>query len=401
MKFPIFRNMVLGTLLGAIIVGVGSQVLLSAEAEDTTPEPEKKAIEVLDASDLAENTSELIAYGIVEAVQDSPLVFQVNGTVEALYVKAGDFVEEGQAIALLDNAALKAQVDQASAGYDAMYNTYKSIEAGAPDYSIASARSNMEIAEETLESLKDARDGLEQIGEDTSELDLQIFIQEEILDQSFYGYQLAVSGATDTELAAQWAMVEQAAAGLDGIIATYNETVLRAPFAGEVSSLTLKKGDEIAPGQPVGIIVNRDNVEVVTYLSGKDAKTISVHNNVNIGGGYSGEVIGISSIVDEYTKKRKVRVRLDVLGSLIVGETVQMRFNQDTAPLVTLVPLSAVIFDDDAEYVLVYKGGVLEQVEVTTQKLRGDYIEIFKMPLLDIAADVSGLREGQEVNLTK
>lgn len=401
MKFPIFRNMFLGVLLGAAILGVGSKALLSAEADEPIAEAPIKTIEVLDASDLAKNTSSLIAYGVVEAVQDSPLAFQVNGTVETLYVKAGDFVEEGQAIALLENDVMKAQVEQAAAGYDAMYNTYKSIEAGAPDYSIASARSNMLIAEETLDSLVDTRETLEDMGQDTSEIDLQIFIQEEILDQTYYGYQLAISGASDTELAAQWAMVEQAAAGLDSIIATYNETVLRAPFAGEVTTLSLKKGDVIMPGQPVGIIVNRDNVEVVTYLSGKDAETISVHNNVNIDNGYSGEVIGISSRVDDMTKKRKVRVRLDVLGSLIVGETVEMRFEQDAGSLVTLVPLSAVVFDGDAEYVLVYKDGVLEQVEVTTQKLRGDYIEIFKMPSLNIAADVSGLREGQEVNLTK
>lgn len=399
MKFSIFRNIVFGLLIGAATLGVGSRFLLNVDAEDAVPEPELASIQLLTFEALNEMTSDLTAFGKVEAVQDSPLVFQINGKVDQLYVKAGDFVQKGQALARIQNEGLAAQVKQAQASYEAVYNSYLSVKSGASDYSVAGARSNMLIAEKTLEDLKTKRDALEAMGEDSSELDLQIFIQEEILDQNYYNYQMLVDGAKESDLAAQEALVKQAAAGLESVMASYDELTLRAPFAGEVSSFSLQVGDLVAPGQSVGVLVNRDNIEVITYLSGKDARTISVHNPVWVNGEILGEVIGVSSRVDEFTKKRKVRIHLNSLGSLIVGETIEIQIEQDKAPLVTLLPLSALVFDDEANYVLAYEDGVLHQVEVKTGDLKGDLIEVIEMPKLNIAADVSGLRDAEAVNL--
>jgi len=399
MNFPFYRNIFLGTVIGLILLGVGSRFLITAEADDELPPSPTPVIDVFSQKDLNNNVSTLVAYGKVEAVQDSLLAFQINGEVAKIYVKPGDYVKMGQTIAVLKNEALAAQVSQATAGYEAMLNTYKGIEAGAHDYSIASARSGLIMAEEQLGALEDSRDALMDADLDTAEIDLQIKMQKEIVNQAYYGYSMVKDGASETTLAAQWAMVEQAKAGLSAMNATYDAVVLRAPFDGEVSSLTLQLGDQIAPGMPVGVIVNRDNIEAVTYLSADDARSISVHNEVLIDGQFVGEVIGISSRLDEMTKKRKVRVRMDSLGELIVGETVRMEFEQDTAALVTLVPMSALIFDDGHNFVLSYNAGVVEQVSVETGELRGDYIEVIKMPSVSIAEDVSGLRDGMEVNV--
>jgi len=92
----------------------------------------------------------------------------------------------------------------------------------------------------------------------------------------------------------------------------------------------------------------------VTYLSTEDAAQISVGNRVIVDGQYEAEVIGVSSRIDEMTGKLKIRIQMDDLYELTSGETVKLAIQMDKPAGVTLVPLSAFVFDEGDAYVFFY-----------------------------------------------
>ena len=400
MKKLIFRNILIGILIGSSTLFAGVRFFESATADELI-EPKKKIVKVLDKTDLEHNVSELVAYGEIEAIQDFDLAFQVNGKVKYVYLKPGAHVYPGQAIALIENDALAAQVSQAAAGFDAAYNSYLSTTAGVHDLQIESARSQVKIASLQLEQLEESMEELDDQDLDTEQIELQIEMQEEVVDQMYYSLEVLRDGPKDTDLSAQWAMVEQARAGLEGAVAAYDEIILRAPSSGELVTLNLTPGEQVNPGQAIGRVINRDNIEVVTYLSSKDIRKISGGNEAFVDNRYPGKVIGISSRTDEFNGKRKVRIEMPFLGQLTVGDTVRVEIDENLSNELLLVPLPAIQLDDEDSYVFVYDDGIAKALNVRSWDVRGNFIEVSGLGDVKILEFISGIKEGDLLELSK
>jgi HlyD family secretion protein len=90
----------------------------------------------------------ITASGVVEAV-DVSIAPKVSGTVAELYVGAGDRLEAGDEVMLIENAALLAQYDQVLAAYDAAQSGLETAQAGldAAEAGVEVANLNQEIAQ--------------------------------------------------------------------------------------------------------------------------------------------------------------------------------------------------------------------------------------------------------------
>ena len=392
---------------------------LSDSGEDTSGDVEyedKYEVELLTAGEMAANRSDLIAYGTAAATEDMDLSFQMNGVLEEVYVEPGAWVEAGDILAMLDDDSMTATLAQAAAGYDAVYNAYKAVESGAGDLDYVSAEISLEMAEVQLEALEDALEAAEDAadeyedltGEDVDDLtaygapsDAQIEIQELLVEQYENAIRMMREGASDESLATQWAYVMQAEAGMAAALEAYQMVYLKAPISGEITTLGLTEGQYVFATYSVGKIVNRDEIEAVTYLSVEDAAAISVGNSVLIDQEHEGEVIGVSSRVDEATGKLKVRIWMDELYELTSGETVKLEIEKDKASGVTLVPLSAFVFDDGDAYVYFYYDGAVYKRLMETGDVLGDYVEVYSMPDISIAADAGGLSNAQAVSIVE
>jgi len=146
------------------------------------------------------------ADAIVESVQQATLAAQVNGSVTAYYVDAGDRVKKGQVLARLDTRTSDAQVAAGRAGISQA------------EAALAAAKSNYER---------------------TKSLVAQKFISQAALDKAESDYKVAL------------AAVETARAGSVQANTARDFAEIRAPFDGIVTRRLMEIGEFASPGRAV------------------------------------------------------------------------------------------------------------------------------------------------------
>src|SRR5690606_24420119 len=93
-------------------------------------------------------TATVSASGSVASARERSLDFGTTGTVEKIYVKAGDRVRKGQVLARLDDTAARENLEAAKASLEAAAEGDTSTAAGYAQY--LSARNAYRAAERTL-----------------------------------------------------------------------------------------------------------------------------------------------------------------------------------------------------------------------------------------------------------
>jgi RND family efflux transporter MFP subunit len=146
------------------------------------------------------------ADAIVEAVQQATLAAQINGSVTAFFVDAGDRVARGQVLARLDSRDADAQVAAGRAG-------------------IAQAEAALAAAQSSYER--------------TRSLVAQRFISQAALDKAESDYKVAL------------AAVETARAGAAQAVTARGFAEIRAPFDGVVTRRLMEVGEFASPGRAV------------------------------------------------------------------------------------------------------------------------------------------------------
>lgn len=146
------------------------------------------------------------ADAIVESVQQATLAAQINGSVTAYYVDAGDRVKKGQVLARLDTRNSDAQVAAGRAGI------------AQAEAALAAAKSNYERTKSLVE---------------------QRFISQAALDKAESDYKVAL------------AAVETARAGSVQANTARDFAEIRAPFDGVVTRRLMEIGEFANPGRAV------------------------------------------------------------------------------------------------------------------------------------------------------
>ena len=146
------------------------------------------------------------ADAIVESVQQATLAAQINGSVTAYYVDAGDRVKKGQVLARLDTRNTDAQVAAGRAGI------------AQTEAALSSAKSNYERTKSLVE---------------------QKFISQAALDKAESEYKVAL------------AAVESARAGSVQANTARDFAEIRAPFDGIVTRRLMEIGEFASPGRAV------------------------------------------------------------------------------------------------------------------------------------------------------
>lgn len=385
-KTAILRNISIGSFVGLLMLTLLQPIFSIVNASSGVNE-DLVEVSLLSPVNLASNNYSINTVGTVTSTKDLTLSFQVDGRVKDLYVEPGSFVEKGDLLAHLDNNQYESQLLQAELAYSDVYNSYLGQ---VSDYNEAYARSLLHGAEYELDALYD-----EYENQDASLTDIKI--QREVVNQYIYNLQIVkIKGDSGTS----WDLVQSAKESLNNLKATTDFAAIYAPFDGEVVSVFTQVGEYLAAGDSVGILLNRDDVEVETYLSVEDAKDISVGNTAVVNEEFIGEIVGISSRVDDYSQTLKVRIQLDDLEDLIIGEQVEVEIDRDVDD-VTLVPLTSVAYDGTINsLVFFYYDGAVYQKEVNTGEVFDSYIEVYNLDNTSIVEDIGGLTSGQAVSLT-
>jgi HlyD family secretion protein len=228
------------------------------------------------------NDTDIVAAGTVEATQ-ADLGFQLAGRLQELNVREGDQVAAGQTLGTLERAELVAQRAMAQAQVDAARAQLSELVAG-------SRAEEIERARASLASATARRDAAQRDVERLSPLAEQSLVSRQAFDHqktelgiaegdvtaAAQELRLLEIGPRTERIAAQRAVLAQAAATVQRIDAMLDNTVLKAPFAGTVTVRHREAGEALSPGTPVLTIRNLSERWVRIYVPGDEVGRLSV-----------------------------------------------------------------------------------------------------------------------------
>jgi HlyD family secretion protein len=249
----------------------------------------------------------IAASGTIEATE-ADLGFQVGGRVEEVAVREGDQVQQGDMLARLDQAELRARRDAASAQVQGARALLSELERGARPQESAQARAGLDAARRRAQEAESVLARTRRLYEGGA-------VSEEALDNAETAFavaraqaeqarqQLSIvdTGTRPERLEAQRAVIRQAEAVVTQTTASINNSVIIAPFTGIVTVRHREPGETVAAGLPVITVMNPADRWVRIYVREDQVGKVHVGQNARItsdshpGRSFSGRVIFIAS----------------------------------------------------------------------------------------------------------
>jgi len=289
--------------------------------------------------------------GTVHSRETAVISAQTMGRIQQVLVHEGDDVRAGQTLVLLDDAALRAQVEQAQAGVKAAESAQ------------AAAQTNAALAASTLARYK--------------QLESEKSVSPQEMDEVSRRAEAAAAG-----LEAARAQSDVARAQQSGARTTLGYTHLVAPFAGVVTARMADPGTMAAPGVP---LLQVDQAAALQLQATVDESVIGlIHKGmkvpVKIDGGTStsmaGTVAEIVPAADPLSHSFLVKIDLPASSQTRAGMYGTAEFANGTRPAIA-IPRSAVVTRGSLNCVYVLDGqGIAQLRSITLGVEQGGLVEV-------------------------
>lgn len=368
-------------LLVVLLLAWGLLRTLSARKQQTQQLAETTAAKdtllvELAASDVVKAKTQDIALGLpisgsLKAVNSAVIKARVAGELRGLTVREGDFVKAGQVIARIDASEYQSRVKQAQNQAD-------------------SAKAQVEVVQRQYDNNKALVD--------------QGFISKTSLDTS-----LANLNAAQATYKAALAATEVSAKSVD-------DTVLRAPIAGQVSQRLAQPGERVGIDARIVEIVDVSRLELEATLAATDSMQVRLGQTaeLKIEGSpqrVTAKVVRINPSAQAGSRSVLAYLSLDNPGGS--AESMPLRqglFAQGTLGIsrsaLLAVPLASVRTDKPAPYVQTIENGKVlhKTVEQGARGLVDGEVVVAVKGLVEgtqvIRGNVGAIREGMPVRFT-
>lgn len=275
---------------------------------ETKPQRIAITTKVIESKDFKK---EITANGVVEALQKSEIRFKTSERISAIRVKNGQRVSKGETIAVLDNAILANQVENAKIELD---KAKRKLQEEKINYSIGGTY-NDTIDSKILKNLK------------------------------------IKSGVYEAENV------------LENAKLLFNQTIIKAPFSGVVANIDVKTGDFITSSDIFCILINSHDLEVVFSVLENELSFLEITQEVSIKPfanpdiSYKGFITEINPLVDE-NGLIKVKAKIDLVGAkLFDGMNVKVTIFTPIKNVI-VIPKKALVLRSNREVVFTYKNGL-------------------------------------------
>ena len=294
--------------------------------------------------------------GTVHARETAVVSAQVMGRIQQVLVHEGDSVRAGQTLVVLDDAALRLQVEQAQAGVKAAQNVQ------------AAAQTNAALAASTLNRYK------------------QLESEKSVSPQEMDEVSRRAEGAA-ASVDAMRAQTDAARAQEDGARTMMSYTRLVAPFAGVVTARLADPGTMAAPGVP---LLQVDRAGVLQLDANVDESAIgAIHKGmrvqVAVDGGASttgvrtnlaGAVAEIVPVADPSSHSFLVKIDLPSSSQMRPGMYGTAEFANGARQAI-LIPSSAVVARGSLNCVYVLDDqGIAQLRYITLGAAQGNLVEV-------------------------
>jgi RND family efflux transporter MFP subunit len=299
--------------------------------------------------------------GTVHARETAVVSAQVMGRIQQVMVREGDDVRAGQTLVVLDDAALRAQVEQAQAGVKAALNMQ------------AAAQTNAALTASTLERYK--------------QLESEKSVSPQEMDEVSRRAEAAAAN-----LEAARAQTDAARAQENGARTMMSYTRLVAPFAGVVTARMADPGTMAAPGVP---LLQVDQAGALQLDATVDESAIgTIHQGMKVqvvidGAGstsMTGTVAEIVPAADPSSHSFLVKIDLPSSSQLRAGMYGTAGFANGSRQAI-LIPRSAVVLRGSLACAYVLDGrGIAQLRYLTLGAAQGNLVEV-----------LSGISSGEEL----
>lgn len=210
----------------------------------------------------------------------------------------------------------------------------------------------------------------------------------------------------DNDIASAQANVKSALGTLNAAQSNLEKTIIRAPISGTIVSLGITRGGYVAAFTQVAQISNPGALEIETYVTSDDAKTIVVGGKAVIDGSTDGVITSIAPALDPTIGK--IQVKVGITGdktALTDGDTVTVTLaratgnGKTTGKHTITIPIAAAKITPSGPVVFTVEAGALVSHAVTFGAIVGGHVTITNgiTPDMTIVTDARGLTEGQTV----
>lgn len=235
---------------------------------------------------------------------------------------------------------------------------------------LAVAEANLALARAELDR---AKVELERVSRGTSQAEIAV-LEARLADAQREWLRLK-DGPTASDIAAAEARVAAARSAV-------SQAVIQAPFAGTITAVEVKPGDQVAPGSLAFRLDNLDRLFVDARVSEVDINKVQVGQSVLIaldsapGREYRGEVVElplVGEIEDGVVGFNLVIEIKDPDQQIRPGMTASVTIVVDQLEDVLLIPNRAVRIRDGVRTIYTYKDGQIIPISVTLGQSSGDY----------------------------
>ncbi|HKP86359.1 MAG TPA: efflux RND transporter periplasmic adaptor subunit [Blastocatellia bacterium] len=314
---------------------------------------------------------------------------EVEGKVEQVLVDVGDRIARGQPIVKVSPAELQLTYEQQRA-------------------SLQQARARLGLAENG-EDLKDVRAAAEvkKAAADLADAEQKYRRAKALYEQGLVPRQSydeaesrynAARAAYDLSVQAVEnlrAQLAQSRASTALAQKKVNDSVIRAPFAGQVKERTVTQGQYLKVQTPVIVIVNVDPMRVRLKVPEKMAAWVRTGQEVTVsveaypGREFKGKITRINPSVEQQTRSFEVEALIENNdGALKPGFFVKATIPSSNIANALFIPQDALLYVYGVYKVFVIEGNTLKEKEVKIGERDGEDVEI-----------VEGVGEGERVAL--
>ncbi len=360
-----------------LLIGMPALVLgLASCGEAPPPKPETAApaanvSTVTVARQAWASTHE--AVGTVRARAETVVVSRVMAYVREVKVRAGDRVQGGQPLVLLDARDQDAALLQAQAALQEARSAISEADSGA-----AAAQAQMQLAQVTFKRMEDLFQKKSISHQEFDEASARLKMA-----QSNHAMALSKRRQLDEK-------IRQAEQGVKSAENMRGYAEIRAPFAGIVTARTVEPGTLATPGMPLLTLEQEGNyrfeaqVEESRLLSVRLGQPVEVRLDA-LERSLEARVAEIVPAVDAASRAFLVKLDLPRVPGLRSGVFGRAVFSEGTQEVLT-VPAGAVRVQGQLRSVLVAEGSVARSRLLTAGREREGQVEV-----------LSGLNPGERV----
>ncbi len=377
LNLPKKKNWWLIVLALIAITGIGSvayrQMILA---------PQQKAKSQLQTAlvDRKDLTITVSANGTVQPERSVNVSPKTAGILKRLLVKEGDFVEQGEVLAYMDNSNLQGQLTQAQGNLAAAVANLERVIAGNREQDTAQIQAQLQDAQFALRQASNdlQRNQMLQRSGAISKQDLDKALTtrdraQAQVNQHQEALALSQAGARSEDIDQAEAQVTAAKGALQIIQASLNDMVIRAPFSGTVARKFSDPGAFVTPTTAGSAVTSASSSSILSLASTnqivaqvaeaniaqiRKALTATIQVDAYPGKLLTGKVtqIATQSVVVQNVTSFEVKTSVsDPQRLLRSGMNVNVTFNAGELKNVLVVPTGAIVQQDKAQGVFVAK----------------------------------------------